>query len=101
MTNDIPFLPHYNFPVCDVRDVALAHERVMILPEANNNRHIIVSRRDCLSFKELALTLENEFKSRNYKLPTIVAPNLLIRLYSIFHKPIKQVKKYLNFIFNI
>ena len=91
MLNRIKLIPNYNFPVCDVRDVAEAHLKAMTLSEAKDKRHIIVSRIDCLSFKELALTLENEFKSRNYAIPTRVAPNCLVKLYSLFRKDAKQV----------
>lgn len=91
MLSKICCLPNYNFPVCDVRDLAKAHLKAMTLHAANNNRHIIVSRRECLSVKELALTLENEFKSRNYNVPTRMAPNWTIKLLSLHEKSLKQV----------
>lgn len=93
MMGKIYCLPNFNFPVSDVRDVALAHLKAMILDEAKNNRHVIVSRHECLSFKELALTLENEFKSRNYLIPTRTAPDCSVKLLALFDNSFKQVNK--------
>lgn len=92
MLSKIWLLPNCSFPACDVRNVAEAHLKAMNLAEAKNNRHIIVSRRDCLSFKELALTLENEFKSRNYEIADRIAPNFLVKMYSLLNSTLKQVR---------
>ena len=45
-------VPKLNFPVIDVRDVALAHLRAMIIPEAVGHRHILV--RDNIWMKDMA-----------------------------------------------
>ncbi len=45
-------VPRLNFPVIDVRDVALAHLRAMIIPEAVGHRHILV--RDNIWMKDMA-----------------------------------------------
>lgn len=93
MMSKICCLPNFNFPVCDVRDVALAHLKAMILDEAKNNRHLVASRQECLSFKELALTLENEFKSRNYLIPIRTAPDCSVKFLALFDKSFKQVNR--------
>lgn len=94
MLNKMCMLPNYNFPACDVRDVALCHLKAMTKPDAKNNRHIVVSRRECLSFKELALTLENEFKLRNYDIPSRMAPKCAFKLYSMLESRAKQVTRF-------
>lgn len=66
MNRDMPMLPDIHFAACDVRDVALAHVKALTCPNAVNNRHVIVSTRDSSSFKDWALMLDAEFKSKNY-----------------------------------
>jgi dihydroflavonol-4-reductase len=90
MCSEMPMLPNICIPSCDVRDVAQAHLKAMILPEAANNRHLIVSSYE-KSFKDWALILKSEFESKNYKIPTIVAPNFAVKLFSIFDKTLKLV----------
>jgi dihydroflavonol-4-reductase len=90
MTNAMPFLPDINFPITDVRDVALAHLRAMITLTASNNRHIIVCRQKCVHFKELAEILQQEFGA-NYSIPSRVAPNCVMKMLALFYKPVKQV----------
>jgi nucleoside-diphosphate-sugar epimerase len=94
MTRDMPLLPKISMPVCDVRDVALAHIKAMSNPDAKNNRHIIVSVKKTSSFKEWALILEQEFKSKNYRIPTKEAPNVAIKFMGVFDKTVKMVNFY-------
>lgn len=91
MGREIPFVPDIYAPVCDVRDVAQAHIRAMIKPEAISKRHIIVNSEECSSFKSWALILQGEFASKNYKIPTTVAPHIFIKLYSYFDDVAKTV----------
>lgn len=84
MMRELPLLPDIYAPVCDVRDVALAHIRAMLRPEAVSKRHIIVNNVNCSSFQEWALILQKEFSSKNYSVPTRVAPHFFIKLYSYF-----------------
>lgn len=78
-------------PTCDVRDVAEAHLKAMILPEARNNRHIICSTKNCVSILDIAKMLHEEFSPKNYKIPTTRAPNFLLRLGGIFSKTVASV----------
>ena len=80
-----------SLPFCDVRDVALAHIRAMILPDAVNKRHIICSSKDLMTFKDVAITLDAEFASKGYKIPLKVAPNCMIRCFSICDKTLRLV----------
>jgi nucleoside-diphosphate-sugar epimerase len=52
--------------VCDVRDVALAHLRAAVRPEASGKRHIIASNKKFSSMKEFADILREEFEQRGY-----------------------------------
>lgn len=84
MLKEIPLLPDIMLPICDVRDVAKAH--ILALKDATgavaSKRLLIVN--NTLSFKEIALILEAEFKSKGYTIPTRVAPNFLLKIYGYF-----------------
>ena len=84
MCHEIPLLPDIYAPVCDVRDVALAHIRAMKRPEAVGKRHLIVNDINCSAFKNWALILQKEFADKNYKIPTRVAPHFFIKIYAWF-----------------
>ena len=43
MMNDFPGVPKINLGCVDVRDVALAHLNAVLVPEARNQRFILVS----------------------------------------------------------
>jgi nucleoside-diphosphate-sugar epimerase len=102
MMRKMPLIPCLSMPICDVRDVALAHIRAMLTNEAVNNRHIVNSQADFVSIKEIALILEAEFKKQGYNVPTSQAPNLFIKMFSIFDKPVRQVNMFIIFsIFSI
>jgi len=89
-------LPDINFPLCDVRDVAAAHIKAMILPEAVNKRHIIVSKVNSNPLKEIALILQKEFGPKGYSIPTMVVPSFLVRLYSYFDGTVKLASPFLG-----
>jgi hypothetical protein len=89
MNHEVPLLPDLYMPICDVREVALAHMRAMQLDEAQNHRHIVTIGRECVSFKEIAYILQGEFK--NYNIPKKVGPNIFVRCLSLFDKTVKQV----------
>lgn len=89
MNREIPLLPDLYMPCCDVRIVALAHIRAMQMDEAQYQRHIVTTSSESVSFKEVALILQGEFK--NYSVPTKVGPNFLMHLFSLFDKELRQV----------
>ena len=86
MNHEVPMIPDIYMPSCDVRIVAEAHIKAMTLPEANNQRHIIVTTTECNSFRDWALILDAEFRNKRYSIPTMVAPNFMIKIFSIFDK---------------
>ena len=63
----------------------------MLLPACKNNRHLIVTSTKASSFKEWALILDKEFGSQNYRIPTKVAPNILIKFAGLFDKSVRMV----------
>ena len=82
-----PMVPDIGFPSVDVRDIALMHIRAMQTPESIGKRFIGVDR--TLRFVEIAELLKADHPT--YKIPTRVAPNILIRLIGIFDKTIRGI----------
>lgn len=84
MEHSMPMVPKANFAVCDVRDVAVAHLKAMILPNAADHRHIICTQN--VWFKDIALALSKEFKQYGYNIPSMVAPYFAVWLNSFVDK---------------
>ena len=91
LERQMPLLPNISFGTCDVRQVALAHLRAMLIPEAVNNRHLIISSTKSSSFKDYALILDEEFGKEGYNVPTKVACNCCIKMLALFDKSIKMI----------
>lgn len=84
-----PMVPHIYVSICDVRDVALAHLQAMIVPEAANNRYLIVS--DHMWMKEIAEVLKSEFGKYGYYISTWTAPYIAVYLVSFIDKSARLV----------
>ncbi|KFM58624.1 putative uncharacterized oxidoreductase, partial [Stegodyphus mimosarum] len=80
MDGTMPLIPRLYIAICDVRDVALAHLRAMIVPEAANHRHIVTSAH--LWLQDIAHILRNEFAPQGYFIPTWPAPYMCLYIYS-------------------
>ncbi|XP_054707123.1 uncharacterized protein LOC129216928 [Uloborus diversus] len=80
MDGSMPLIPRLYISICDVRDVALAHLRAMIVPEAANKRHVVASAH--LWLGDMAHILRNEFAPQGYFIPTWPAPYFSLWLYS-------------------
>lgn len=89
MMREIPMIPDIYAPVCDVRDVALAHIKAMTSSDALSKRHLIVNQVVSSSFKDWALILKDEFESKNYSIPTRIAPYFLLKIFSFFDSSVK------------
>ena len=99
--HEIPAITDMYIPACDVRDVAKAHIAAMLLPEAAGHRHIVTSVTESQAFKEWALLLDKEYRSKGYNVPTTVLPNLFVKIFSIFDPTLKLVTKNQKQSFNI
>ena len=93
MHKEMPMIPQIGMGMIDVRDVALGHIKGMTVPEATGNRHIMGIPHTLI---ELAEALDKEFRSQGYNVPTRVAPNFFIRLYSWFDAQAKITLPYLG-----
>lgn len=84
-----PFCAKLNFPVVDVRDVAVAHIKAMTVDDAAGKRHLIVNQNAWM--KEMAQILSKEFKSQGYNVPTANCPNPILWMTSLFDRTIKMI----------
>ncbi|MDA4847580.1 SDR family oxidoreductase [Hoeflea poritis] len=82
-----PALPHFGFPVVDVRDVAEAHLRALDTPETIGKRIIVAE--DFMWFVDMATAIKAAFPDR--KIVTRVAPNWLIRILALFDAEIRPI----------
>ncbi|XP_071487246.1 uncharacterized protein [Diadema antillarum] len=89
MERNPPLVPKLNFPVCDVRDVAVAHLVAMTLPEAAGHRHIVSPHN--IWFSEMSAILAAEFNDKGYNPPTIMAPKFVLQVVSLFDQSVKYV----------
>jgi len=71
-----PGVPKFHMPICDVRDVALAHVKSLESPEHVGKRYLIVSK--CKWLKDIARIVQKEFKPLGYFVPTMTVPSTLV-----------------------
>ncbi|XP_064638473.1 uncharacterized protein LOC135494439 isoform X2 [Lineus longissimus] len=89
LERSMPACPRLNFPIVDVRDVALAHIKAMTSEEAAGHRHLLVGSNMWL--REMAQILAKEFKPRGYNVPTANCPYFAAWIYGLFDKTTKMV----------
>ena len=89
LQNEMPMLPRLFFGIVDVRDVAAAHVKGMLVPEAAGHRHILVGHHAW--FKDIAQVIKDEFQPLGYKVPTSEAPYFLMKIVSFFDSSVKMI----------
>ncbi|MDQ3934976.1 MAG: aldehyde reductase [Actinomycetota bacterium] len=82
LLDGMPAMPRLGFTFVDVRDVADLHLRAMIDPAAGGERFIAADR--FLWTSEVAAVIRERLGDAAPKVPTRVAPDLLVRAMSIF-----------------
>lgn len=85
----LPAMPRLGFSVVDVRDVAEMHVLAMTDPAAGGERFIATD--EFLWMKDIAEILRDRLGPRGRKVPTRVAPDLMIKAMSLFDPSIKSV----------
>lgn len=79
-----PGVPKFNMPICDVRDVALAHVKALQGPEHVGKRYLILSETKWI--KDIARLIQKEFKPLGYYVPTMQVPSTIVWLGSFFDR---------------
>ena len=91
LTGALPGLARMHFNIVDVRDVAKAHIAAMTTSGAAGKRFICVA--GGMWLPEIANLLAKEFSPRGYKVPTLVLPDFLVRLYGLFDRTVRDNAK--------
>ncbi|HKH22200.1 MAG TPA: aldehyde reductase [Solirubrobacterales bacterium] len=94
LLNGMPAVPRLGFSFVDVRDVADLQLRAMTAPEAGGERFIAVT--EFLWLAEVAEILRERLGEAASKVPTRVAPDLLVRAMAIFDGGIRSFKSSLG-----
>ena len=89
LLHGMPAVPRLGFPFIDVRDVADLHLRAMTEPAGGGQRFIAADR--FLWLQEVAATLRKRLGDDARKVPTRVAPNLLVRAIALFDPALRSV----------
>ncbi len=89
---EFPMLVHASFHFIDVRDVAQAHIRAMVVPEAAGRRFLVTGER--LWLKDVADMYDKEFGKYGYSIPTRVMPKLLMRVFALFKEDARMALKF-------
>src|SRR6476469_7744106 len=85
----MPALPRLGFTFVDVRDVADLHIRALTDPDAAGERFLATDR--FLWVADVAAILRERLGDRASKVPTRVAPNLLVRAMSLFDGGLRSI----------
>ncbi len=89
ITGDMPAIPQLGFSFVDVRDVADLHIRAMTDPAAAGRRFVAVDR--WLWLEDIAQILRERLGEDAKKVPSRVAPNLLIKAVALFDKSLRSI----------
>jgi nucleoside-diphosphate-sugar epimerase len=89
LLNGMPAMPRLGFVFVDVRDVADLQIRAMTAPSAGGERFLAVDR--FLWMQEVGRILRERLGPAAAKVPTRVAPNLLIRAIGIFDPSVRSI----------
>jgi nucleoside-diphosphate-sugar epimerase len=89
LDGDMPAIPRLGFTFVDVRDVADLHIRAMTDPAAGGQRFLATD--EFLWIADVAAVLRERLGDRADKVPTRVAPNLLVRAMSLFDGGLRSI----------
>ena len=85
----MPAMPRLGFTFVDVRDVADLHIRALTDDTAGGERYLATD--EFLWVSDVAAILRERLGDRAKKVPTRVAPNILIRAMSLFDGSLKSI----------
>lgn len=85
-----PASPKITFPVCDVRDVAIAHAEAMTSPKAAGERFIIAGGETRLY--DIGQRLAAACPDLKSKVPKVELPDFAVRVLAIFDKRLRTIK---------
>jgi dihydroflavonol-4-reductase len=85
----MPAMPRLGFTFVDVRDVADLHIRALVDPAGGGERFLATD--EFLWVSDVAAIMRSRLGDRASKVPTRVAPNLLVRAMSLFDGSLRSI----------
>src|SRR2546423_4577094 len=89
LLDGMPAMPRLGFTFVDVRDVADLHIRALTDPAGGGERFLATD--EFLWVSDVAATLRERLGDRAAKVPTRVAPNILVRAMSLFDGGLRSI----------
>src|SRR3954467_6569116 len=89
LDGDMPAIPRLGFTFVDVRDVADLHIRALTDPAAGGQRFLATD--EFLWVADVAAILRERLGERAAKVPTRIAPNVLVRAMSLFDGGLRSI----------
>lgn len=89
LNGDLPGLPRFGFPVCDVRDIAAAHLAAMTLPDMAGERFLCAG--EFVWMADLAAILKSRLADKAKRVPTMKLPDMLVRVAALFDPTVRMV----------
>jgi dihydroflavonol-4-reductase len=82
-----PGIPRFGFALVDVRDIARLHILAMTAPSAAGQRFI--GSGDFFWMQEIAAVLKQGLGEKGRKVPSLVFPNLLVRVFALYYPALR------------
>ena len=89
LNGELPGLPRFGFPICDVRDIAAAHITAMTAPGMANERFLCAG--DFLWMADIAAILKSRLADKAKRVPTMKLPDFAVRLSALFDPEVRMV----------
>ena len=86
---ELPGLPRFGFPLCDVRDITDAHVQAMIRPGMAGERFLCAG--DFLWMADIAAVLKARLADKAKRVPSLKLPDFLVRLFGRFDPEVRMV----------
>jgi dihydroflavonol-4-reductase len=88
LDGSMPGIPRFGFDLVDVRDIARLHMLAMITPSAAGHRFIGAG--EFLWGKEIANILRQGLAEKARKVPSIIVPDFLVRVFALFDPAVRS-----------
>ena len=88
LDGSMPGIPRFGFDLVDVRDIARLHILAMITPSAAGHRFIGAG--EFLWGKEIASILRQGLAEKARKVPSMIVPDFLVRVFALFDPAVRS-----------
>jgi nucleoside-diphosphate-sugar epimerase len=89
MKGSYPAVPPTAFPIVDVRDLSALHVAALTTARVGGRR--LLAAADTMSMKEMGQAIKSAIPAHGNKIPSMVLPNMAVRLMAMFDPTLKTV----------